>query len=97
MLQPLTQKLFLDNWEIRRRWMMAALIWMAGNVQYLVIWGRDNALHQNLAITFLGAIVSILCFYIFGAVWDDRDKRARIGEVPPEQPGPDDHPERSNV
>jgi len=82
MLQPLQQKLFLDNWQIRRRWMSAALIWMAGNVQYLVLWGEDHALHQNALITFLGAIVSILCFYIFGAVWDDKEKRAQLGSPP---------------
>lgn len=81
MLAPLQEKLFLDNWKVRRKWMMAALIWMAVNVQYLVFWGKDNALHQNLAITFLGAIVSILCFYIFGAVWDDRDKRSRMPDT----------------
>lgn len=87
MLQPLQQKLFLDNWQIRRRWMSAALIWMAVNVQYLVVWGKDNALHQNALITFLGAIVSILCFYIFGAVWDDKEKRAQLREQPSgEQP-----------
>lgn len=72
------EKLFFDNWRIRRKWMTVALIWMGLNVQYLVLWGKDNALHQNLAITFLGAIVSTLSFYIFGAVWDDNDKRAKL-------------------
>lgn len=66
--------------------MLASLVWMAVNVQYLVIWGKDNALHQNALITFLGAIVSILCFYIFGAVWDDKEKRAQLAQVPAVDP-----------
>ena len=87
---PLTQKLYLDNWRVRRKWMLASLIWMSVNVQYLVLWGKDNALHQNALITFLGAIVSILCFYIFGAVWDDKDKRAQLGAPTPADPIGDD-------
>lgn len=82
MLKPLQEKLYTDNWHVRRKWMLVSLIWMSVNVQYLVLWGHDNALHQNALITFLGAIVSILCFYIFGAVWDDRDKRAQLASLP---------------
>lgn len=63
-----------DNWQKRRRWMVLILSWMLANAQYLIVWGNDTALHQNALVTLLGAIVAVLGSYVFGAVWDDRNK-----------------------
>ena len=71
----LTKHLISDNWPRRRRWMFVILAWLIGNAQYLIVFGQDNALHQNALITILGAIVAITGSYIFGAVWDDAEKR----------------------
>lgn len=80
--KPIAEQLLSnDNWPIRRRWMTIALVWMAINVEYLVIFGKDTALHQNLAITMVGAIVSIIFAYVFGAVWDDNNKRAILPSI----------------
>lgn len=75
MKKTIQETLYLDNWPRRRRWMAVMLTWLVGNAQYLIIWGADNALHQNALITILGAIVAIIGSYIFGATWDDREKR----------------------
>lgn len=64
-----------DNWAIRRRWMKVILAWAMLNVQYIVVWGDDNALNQNIAITLIGMVIAITGSYVFGAVWDDKQKR----------------------
>jgi hypothetical protein len=71
----LMNKLFLDNWPKRRRWMQVILAWALANAQYIIIWGRDSGLHENALIALLTLIASILGTYVFGATWDDRDKR----------------------
>lgn len=73
----LVRSLYLDNWPRRRRMLVLALLWLVGNAQYLIVFGDANSsLHQNALVTILGAIVALLGSYIFGAVWDDSNKRA---------------------
>jgi membrane protein YdbS with pleckstrin-like domain len=105
MRTSIAKQLFTDNWPIRRRWLRIALIWMALNVQailvaaYFKIEISSSAIYQNAVITLLTAIVSLLGFYVFGAVWDDKDKRQRfhraerVGEPCSEQDEPEDDPE----
>ncbi|MGX1098856.1 hypothetical protein [Amorphus sp. MBR-141] len=70
--------LYLDNWPKRRRWMALVMIWMAANVEYLVVFGDpDSALHQQALVALIGGIFATLGSYVFGAVWDDVDKRKR--------------------
>ena len=76
--ESVRSKLYLDNWPKRRRWMLLTLLWLIGNAQYLIVWGADTALHQNALVTCLGAIVAIIGSYVFGAVWDDVDKRRHV-------------------
>lgn len=73
-----SQFLKTDNWPRRRRWMKVILGWTMLNAQYIIIFGEDNALHQNALITLLGLVFAISGSYIFGAVWDDNDKRRHI-------------------
>lgn len=63
-----------DNWRIRRRWMSAILVWMVGIVTWLVFYGSDTGLHQNIAVTMLGTIAAIIGAYVFGAAWEDTAK-----------------------
>lgn len=93
MLRPspeLERSLITDNWPRRRRWMMIALIWLSGNVQYLLIFGQDTALNQQAVLAMIGAVVSIICFYVFGAVWDDANKRSTLSAVEIEEETEDD-------
>lgn len=76
--QSLTEALYLDNWPRRRRWMITLLVWLMGNAQYLILFGQDTALHQNALVALLSAIVAIIGSYIFGATWDDREKRRNL-------------------
>lgn len=74
MISP-AQILLNDNWKKRRLWMIVALLWLGGNAQYLMVWGKDTVINQNALVTLLGAFVSIIFAYVFGAVWDDTSKR----------------------
>ncbi|MGV2130885.1 hypothetical protein ACQZ4Q_01580 [Agrobacterium vitis] len=73
-------KLFMDHkaspdWAVRRRIIILLLIWGAGIVTYLSIWGRPIALSDAIAtnlILFMGGIVGS---YVFGAVWETNVQR----------------------
>ncbi|WLR91018.1 hypothetical protein [Shinella zoogloeoides] len=87
MAKALKDHLASDNWCIRRRWMKVILGWAMINVQYLIVWGDDNELNQNALISMLGLVAAISGSYIFGAVWDDNDKRKWHGRR--ERPDPE--------
>lgn len=70
-----------DSWRIRRKVLFAALLFIAVNVQYLLLFGTDDGLRQNLAMALTGAGVAIIGSYVFGAVWDDNNKRATMAET----------------
>lgn len=73
-------KLFMDHkaspdWAVRRRIIILLLIWGAGIVTYLAVWGRPIALSDTIAmnlILFMGGIVGS---YVFGAVWETNVQR----------------------
>lgn len=65
----------LDNWPIRRKWMLSVLLWAVGNAQYIIVWGDDTVLNQSALYALLALIAGIIGSYVFGAVWDDNDKR----------------------
>lgn len=84
-MSDLKTKLFGDNWPKRRRYMTAVLIWAMLNVDYILVFGQDNALNQNALFAMVTLIGSIIGAYVFGAVWDDADKRKHIAEKEGEQ------------
>lgn len=75
--KKLSDQLYTDNWPRRRKWMLTVLVWALANAQYVMIWGDDTGLHQNALVALLGLIAAIIGSYVFGAVWDDNDKRRR--------------------
>jgi hypothetical protein len=79
--KEITRQLYLDNWPIRRKVMFSALAYCAGNIQYLLIFGMDTALNREIATTLVWAGVGIIAAYVFGASWDDMDKRRQIANV----------------
>lgn len=90
-----------DNWDKRRRWMLWTLIWMGSNVEaiiyYVIVKGSGGAIGAEILMTFLGAMVAILMFYIFGAVVDDHSKRRHFGlglDQPADQPA--DQPDQTD-
>lgn len=64
-----------DGWPVRRRVMFLALAYVAANVQYLAIWGNDTALNSTIATNLLWVGGGIIGAYVFGAVWDDMNRR----------------------
>lgn len=63
-----------DPWKRRRRVIYGALIFIAGNLAYLEV-APDDALHQQLALGFITAGTGIIGTYVFGAAWDDKNRR----------------------
>lgn len=62
-----------DRWKIRRRVVYGTLAYCAGNVQYLIAWGADTAVNQQIAVALTGLAGAVIGAYVFGAAWDDRN------------------------
>lgn len=74
-------KFFLDHvgssdWTVRRRIIILSLIWIAGLVTYLAIWGRPTSLVEAIATNLILLFGGIVGSYVFGAVWDSNRKRS---------------------
>lgn len=67
------------SWHIRRRIILATLLFCAGEVIYLTGWGRDTAVHETLANGVLILAGSVIGAYVFGAVWDDANVMSSLG------------------
>jgi len=62
-------------WGIRRRIIIATLVWCALLVTYLAIWGRPTSLSEAIATNLLLLMGGVIGSYVFGAVWDDASRR----------------------
>lgn len=81
-VDPQTQKgLFEGNWKIRRRVMFVTLLYIAFNVSWLIIRGENTTLNQQIALALVGSGTSIIGAYVFGAVWDDSNKRGALNSL----------------
>lgn len=58
-------------WTNRRRVVIISLLFIAGNLEYIIIKGTDSALYSQLGLGLLGAGVTIIGSYVFGAAWSD--------------------------
>lgn len=70
----------MPNWLTERSWLwrrwavFSSLAVCDVGLIYLMIWGSDDRLRQDIAnglILLIGAIVN---GYVFGGIWDDRNK-----------------------
>jgi DMSO reductase anchor subunit len=73
-------KLFMDHlaspdWAVRRRIIILVLIWSAGIITYLAVWGRPIALSDTIAMNLILLMGGIIGSYVFGAVWERNVER----------------------
>lgn len=61
------------SWRIRRRIIVATLLFCAGEIVYLTGWGKDTDLASTIANGVLILAGSVIGAYVFGAAWDDRN------------------------
>lgn len=66
------------EWWRRRIAIGGVLVFCALVVGYLTIWGTDSILHRDIANGLILLAGSTLGSYVFGAVWDDGNKRKAI-------------------
>jgi H+/Cl- antiporter ClcA len=70
--------------------MFVTLAWLVLNVQYIIVYGTDTSLNQQVAIAMLGVIAAIIGSYVFGAVWEDNHTRQIQAEYPMPPPPNDE-------
>jgi len=68
-----------DNWKYRRRVLFLSLSWIGVVMSAILIRGVDNALYDQAFIALAGSGATLLTAYIFGAVWDDHNRRSAYG------------------
>lgn len=73
------------SWTIRRRIVVITLCWCGGMVTYLSIWGRPVTLSETAVNGCLLLMASVIGSYVFGAVWDDKN-RAVFPDYPSQYP-----------
>jgi DMSO reductase anchor subunit len=81
------------SWKIRRRIVIATLLFCAGEILYLTAWAESTQLAETIASGVLILAGSVIGSYVFGAVWDDRNvmqARTRTDDFPPPPGGPQD-------
>ena len=78
MPDPINKLLLSDNWPKRRRLMYVVLLWAIVASSYILYLGRDLELDRTAFVMLISLIISIVGSYVFGAVWDDADKRKNI-------------------
>lgn len=59
------------SWRIRRRIIIATLLFCASILTYLTGWGQDTKLAETLATGAFLLMGSTIGSYVFGAVWQD--------------------------
>jgi hypothetical protein len=72
-----------DNWTIRRRWLRIGMIALALNAEWALFVSLTattaNAMATQIFVALLGSIVALFGTYVFGATWDDNNKRYHMG------------------
>ena len=70
---------FRSSWTMRRRIIIAVLVWCGVMVTYLSILGRPIQLSETAVNGLLLLMASVIGSYVFGAVWDDKGGLSNIG------------------
>lgn len=67
------------SWAIRRRIIVATLLFCAFCVTYIMVWGDDRPVMEVIVFSAFGLALSVIGSYIFGAVWDDKNIMKEFG------------------
>lgn len=70
---------FRPTWRIRRRIVIATLLFCAAETVYLTGWATDTELARTIANGIIILAGSVIGGYVFGAVWDDKNTMALAG------------------
>lgn len=61
-----------QRWKIRRRVVNSVLVYSGASISYIMFFGEDTVLNQNLSGSLVLLCASVIGSYIFGATWDDK-------------------------
>lgn len=61
------------EWTIRRRIIIATLLWCAIIGTYVIVFGQSDALRQQALFAIAGLSSSVILGYLGFATWDDRN------------------------
>lgn len=85
-----------DAWRVRRSLVIGTILWCGGIVTFITLAGGESSLRETVAVGALTLAGSTLGSYVFGAIWDDQNKRrfgaggrrveTRVEEVTPAAP-----------
>ena len=67
------------SWAMRRRLIIAVLLFCAFCVLWIMIRGDTRSVHEVIVMCSFGLAGSTLGAYVFGAVWDDQNVMRIIG------------------
>lgn len=67
------------SWKIRRRVIVATLIFCGVVVGWLAVAGEDTRLAETIATGLILLAASVIGSYVFGATWDDANVMKRLG------------------
>lgn len=67
------------SWTIRRRIVIATLLFCAFCVTYIMVIPGGKPVHEMIVMSCFGLALSVIGSYIFGAVWDDKNVMKEIG------------------
>lgn len=84
------------SWAMRRRLIIATLLFCAFCVLWIMIRGDTRIVHEVIVMCSFGLAGSTLGAYVFGAVWDDKNVMKELGgkayEKPVVEPDPTQPP-----
>lgn len=74
-----------NAWLVRRKIIIWSLIWLGiliTTITLYTLWKeRESSLQETIAIAAFTLFGSIVGSYVFGAIWDDKNKRSIPGTI----------------
>lgn len=67
------------SWKIRRRIVLATLLFCAFCVLWIMIRGDERSVLEVIVMCAFGLAGSTIGAYVFGSVWDDRNVMKELG------------------
>ena len=66
------------SWKIRRRVVLAALVFCAACVVWVMVWGDSRTVNDVIIMCAFGLAFATIGSYVFGAAWDDKNYMSLI-------------------